>query len=144
RAPRAHLERRAPAALRLRRLPRLPWPPRCGAAAPGRSRAGRAHRLGRGAALRQVALVLLLAGCVVGHRAGARGNPDDALHELDVAEIAAQRDPALQARAGWYRYLIASDPAGAERHFQADGASPLALLGMAEIAEDRTETLAAV
>ncbi|HEX9577274.1 MAG TPA: hypothetical protein VF993_05940, partial [Myxococcales bacterium] len=92
-------------------------------------------------------LVLLLAtGCMFGSRrdAGGRGNPDDALHQLGVAELAAQRDPAQEARAGWYRYLIASDPRRAEQHFLADGKSALALAGLAELAEDRTDTLAAV
>jgi tetratricopeptide (TPR) repeat protein len=73
----------------------------------------------------------------------ARRESDDAESKLRRAETAAQGDPSQEARAGWYRYLIASDPRGAERHFLADGKSPLALAGLAELAEDRTDTLAA-
>ena len=63
----------------------------------------------------RIAAALLLAGCAFGsHRdAGRHGNPDTALARLDEAEAAAARDPSLLARAGWLRYLIASDPRGA-------------------------------
>ena len=91
------------------------------------------------------ALVLAaLAGCAFGsHRdAGPRGNPDDTLARLDAVEAAARKDPSLRARAGWLRYLIGSDPRGASRTF-ADDKSALALCGLAEIAEDRTDSLQA-
>ncbi|MFN2549686.1 MAG: hypothetical protein ABR567_19865 [Myxococcales bacterium] len=85
-----------------------------------------------------------LASCAFGsHRdAGPRGNPDDALAKLDQAEAAARKDPSLRARAGWLRYLIASDPRGATRWLEGDR-STLALCGLAEIAEDRTDSLQA-
>jgi tetratricopeptide (TPR) repeat protein len=94
---------------------------------------------------------LLLAGCTFGsHRdAGPRGNPDDALQALDEAEAAAQNDPSLLARAGWLRYLIASDPRGAALRFDAAVKSggpaqrALALAGLGEIAEDRTDSVTA-
>jgi hypothetical protein len=94
---------------------------------------------------RPAALALAaLASCAFGsHRdAGPRGNPDDALARLDQVESAARKDGRQAARAGWYRYLIASDPRGAERWFSQDP-SALALCGLAEIAEDRTDSLQA-
>src|SRR6185312_9018421 len=65
-----------------------------------------------------------------------------ALQKLDETEAAAQRDPALLARAGWFRYLIASDPRGAALKLDAaarasaPGQRALALAGLGEIAED--------
>ena len=98
-----------------------------------------------------IAVTAALFGCAFGgHRdAGKHGNPDDALPALDNAEAEAQRDSAKAARAGWMRYLIASDPRGATRWFEqaATGGTPadkaLALCGLGEIAEDRTDSLAA-
>lgn len=95
---------------------------------------------------------LLLLGCAFGsHRdAGPRGNPDDALARLDQAEAAAKGDPSRLARAGWLRYLIASDARGAESRLRqaAQAGAPsgraLALAGLGELAEDRLDTSAAV
>ena len=95
--------------------------------------------------------VLLLAGCVSGGRRGEppRWNPEDARRRLEQAESAAQKDPSQLARAGWLRYLIASDPDGAVRELEpaARAGNPaqraLALTGLGEIAEDRTDSLAA-
>jgi tetratricopeptide (TPR) repeat protein len=97
----------------------------------------------------RVFAVVLLAGCAFGaHReARPRGNPDDALQTLDAAETAAQKDSSQLARAGWLRYLIASDPRGASLKLSAAAqAGPpaqraLALAGLGEIAEDRTDSV---
>ena len=55
--------------------------------------------------------ILLSIGCAFGSRrdAGPKGNPDEALRRLDAIEAAARRDSSLAARAGWMRYLVASD-----------------------------------
>ena len=98
--------------------------------------------------------MLLLAGCKFGsHReAGKRGDPDQALPRLDSAETAAIKDPAQRARAGWLRYLIASDPRGATRNLELAAQSSsskdeadraLALCGLGEIAEDLTDSVTA-
>src|SRR5207248_2478423 len=136
-------QRRPFAARRLRCLPRVPRAARRSAAP---ARGGGAGPDGGSMKQARVLLGLLLAGCAFGsHRdAGPRGNPDEALARLDAAETAAQKDPALLARAGWLRYLIASDPRGAELKLQqASTQGPaagraLALAGLGEIAEDRT------
>jgi hypothetical protein len=96
--------------------------------------------------------MVLLFGCALGaHRyAAPHSASEDALQKLDEAESAARRDPALQARAGWLRYLIASDPRGAARWLEPAAAAgapatrALALAGLGELAEDRTDSLAAV
>jgi cellulose synthase operon protein C len=99
---------------------------------------------------RHVFAVLLLAGCATGGRGkGPGAKPEDALRKLEQVEAAARKDPSQLARAGWLRYLIASDPRGAS--VALDRASregepaqrALALSGLAEIAEDRTDSLAA-
>jgi hypothetical protein len=95
--------------------------------------------------------MLLLAGCKFGsHReAGKRGDPDEALPRLDAAETAAAKDPAQRARAGFLRYLIASDPLGASRNLTLAAQSgneeqrALALCGLGEIAEDLTDSATA-
>ena len=93
--------------------------------------------------------VLLLAGCAAGGPASAPRAPEDARNELAAAEAAARNDPALRARAGWFRYLIASDSRGAfdELTLAAQsGPAPqraLAYAGLGEIAEDRTDSLTA-
>jgi hypothetical protein len=95
--------------------------------------------------------VLLLAGCASGARRGEppRWNPDDARRRLEQTEAAAQKDSSRLARAGWLRYLIASDPSGALRELEpaARSGTPahraLALAALGEIAEDRTDSLAA-
>ena len=97
-------------------------------------------------------VALLLCGCAFGsHRdGGPRGNPDEALAQLDRAEAAAQRDPAQLARAGWLRYLIASDARGAAVKLEAAAKEgpvaqrALAIAGLGEIAEDRTDSGEAV
>ena len=94
---------------------------------------------------------LLLSGCTLGsHRdAVARFNPEDAARKLEQAETAAQGDPSLLARAGWLRYLIASDPKGAVPKLEAAARTgtpaqrALALAGLGEIAEGRTDSSAA-
>ena len=94
-------------------------------------------------------LAFLFAGCSLGsHRyAAPHSVADDALTRLDAAESAAHRDPAQQARAGWLRYLVASDPRGAARWLSdaaiagAPADRALALCGLAELAEDRTDSL---
>jgi len=96
--------------------------------------------------------LLLLLGCASGTRretsVPAR-TPDEAIQVLKAAEAAADNDAAQQARAGWLRYLIASDPRGAAARLTAaaQSAAPsqraLALAGLGEIAEDRTDSLAA-
>ena len=105
----------------------------------------------RRAPIGSVLVAFLLAGCAHGaHRTAApRSAADDALARLDAAESAARRDPAQQARAGWLRYLIASDPRGAARWLSAAASTgapaerALALCGLGELAEDRTDSLAA-
>ena len=100
---------------------------------------------------RSALFALLLAGCTLGaHRyAAPHTAAEDALTRLDTAESLAHRDPAQQARAGWLRYLIASDSRGAARWLSdaAIAGTPadraLALCGLGELAEDRTDSLAA-
>jgi tetratricopeptide (TPR) repeat protein len=95
--------------------------------------------------------LLLLFGCKFGsHRdAGKRGNPDEALARLDASDAAAAKDPSLHARAGWLRYLIASDPRGAALHLTpASQQGPaalraLALCGLGELADDLTDPVQA-
>ncbi|HYY53420.1 MAG TPA: hypothetical protein VE755_11135, partial [Myxococcales bacterium] len=95
--------------------------------------------------------VLLLAGCVAGARRGEapRWNPDEARRRLEQAESSARTDASQLARAGWLRYLIASDAKGALRELEpaAQSGGPaqrsLALAGLGEIAEDRTDSFAA-
>lgn len=81
------------------------------------------------------------------------GSPAARLAQAERAAAARPGDSLPQARAGFLRYLIASDPAGAraffERALQAAGGrerdegAALALLGLAELDKDRLETLAA-
>jgi hypothetical protein len=95
--------------------------------------------------------LVLLFGCKFGsHRdGGKRGDPDEALARLDAAEVRARKDPSERARAGWLRYLIASDPRGASIHLTAAAQAgdpakrALALCGLAEIAEDLTDSVTA-
>jgi tetratricopeptide (TPR) repeat protein len=99
----------------------------------------------------RVFAALLLAGCTLGSRRDAvpRFSPEDAARKLQQVEAAAQSDPSLLARAGWLRYLIASDPKGAVLKLEAAARSgmpadrALALAGLGEIAEDRTDSSAA-
>src|SRR5207253_2194177 len=145
----ADAERRRAAAAGLRRVPRVPRPARrCAATARGGDAAG----ADGGALMRQrLFAALLLSGCTLGsHRdAVARFNPEDAARKLEQAETAAQGDPSLLARAGWLRYLIASDPKGALPKLEAAARTgtpaqrALALAGLGEIAEGRTDSSAA-
>jgi tetratricopeptide (TPR) repeat protein len=97
-----------------------------------------------------LSLVLLL-GCKFGsHRdAGKRGNPDEALARLDAADAVASKGPAERARAGWLRYLVASDPRGAALNLEAAAQSndgpqrALALCALGDIAEDLTDSVTA-
>ena len=95
--------------------------------------------------------LLLLFGCAHG---GGRDvapavTPEDAQRRLRETEARAEKDPAQRARAGWLRYLVASDPRGASQMLEAAsrGGTPsqraLALAGLAEIAEDRTDSATA-
>ncbi|HET7786318.1 MAG TPA: DUF3857 domain-containing protein [Myxococcales bacterium] len=101
--------------------------------------------------VRHLFALLLLAGCAIGRRPAAASSPrpEDALRKLEQVESAARSDPAKLARAGWLRYLIASDPRGASAMLttasrQGEPAQrALALCGLAEIAEDRTDSLEA-
>jgi len=86
-----------------------------------------------------------------GRPATPPANPEEEAHRrLDEAERAAPADPLAAARAGWLRYLVASDAPGAEERLRAaardgkDSARALALCGLAEILEDRLDTLPAV
>lgn len=98
--------------------------------------------------MKRLALALCLAGCVLGSRREAKplSGPDEAQRRLDQAEAAARKDPALLARAGWLRYLITSDARGAQVELaEAAKTGPasqraLALAGLGEIAEDRTDS----
>ena len=97
----------------------------------------------------RVSAVLLLAACASGTRPAAVPRPvtaEEVRQKLAEAEAQAERDESLRARAGWLRYLIASDPRGAllrlepaSRSGPAEGRA-LALAGLGEIAEDRTES----
>jgi hypothetical protein len=96
---------------------------------------------------KRVFAALLLAGCAGSRRETVgRVSPEDAARRLEQAEAAAQADPSLLARAGWLRYLVASDPKGALPKLEAaarSGRPPeraLALAGLGEIAEDRTDS----
>ena len=98
----------------------------------------------------RVSVALLLAGCAAGGGRGLPGlTPEDARQRLAEAEARAEKDPAQLARAGWLRYLVASDPKGASLELEKASSSgapaerALALAGLAEIAEDRTDSAAA-
>src|SRR4051812_4449941 len=98
----------------------------------------------------RVAAILLVAGCAAGRKqTAARPDAGSVQRRLERAEAQARQDPSQLARAGWLRYLIASDPHGATALLQAasqQGDAPtraLALAGLAEIAEDRADSLSA-
>lgn len=99
----------------------------------------------------RIPAVLLLLGCALGGRRDVAPGvtPEDAQRRLEAAEARADKDPAQLARAGWLRYLVASDPRGASRMLEAasragaPGERALALAGLGEIAEDRTDSGAA-
>ena len=106
----------------------------------------------RRAAVPLLAICALALACGHGGRAApVRAKPEEeARRRLDDAERDAPKGPAERARAGWLRYLIASDAAGAEQRLRGaaqearGSARALALCGIAEILEDRLETGAAV
>ena len=91
----------------------------------------------------------LLAACAL-HGARSSNPADDAQQRLAETERAAQRDPSLRARAGWLRYLIASDSASAGKLLSeaantgAGSERALALCGLGELAEDRADSIGAV
>jgi tetratricopeptide (TPR) repeat protein len=97
----------------------------------------------------RVFAALLLAGCAGSRRAPPGTTPEDARHRLSEAEARAEKDPSQLARAGWLRYLIASDPKGASAALERASGSggpaerALALAGLGEIAEDRTDSASA-
>ena len=74
----------------------------------------------------------------------------EARRRLDDAERAASADPMAATRAGWLRYLIASDAPAAEERLRAaardgkDRARALALCGLGEILENRLDSQPAV
>lgn len=104
--------------------------------------------------------LVFLVGCTAGSsmKRPSPGGPQEAAQRLAAAEREADAhtgDPGARAQAGWLRYLIASDPVGAARRLMQlpenasetpDGAQgrALALCGLAEIQEDRLETVSAV
>ena len=75
---------------------------------------------------------------------------EEAARQLRDAEKAAQADPASAVRAGWLRYLVASEAPQAEQRLRNAAAATsgatraLALSGVAEMLEDRLDTEAAV
>src|SRR5207244_3414632 len=81
-------------------------------------RARHADGIGRGSPVKRaprgsaLATAVLLAACGPHRQPSAAGPPDESLQRLDAAEKAAQKNPAARARAGWLRYLIASDSPG--------------------------------
>ncbi len=83
--------------------------------------------------------LVLLVGCTAGLSKQRQnpGGPEEAAKRLAAAERSG--DPA---RAGWLRYLVASDPLGAEK-LVSDSREPLALDALGEIREDRLDTLGA-
>jgi hypothetical protein len=99
----------------------------------------------------RVSALVLLAGCASGGRRDLAPavTPEDARRRLDAAEARARNDPSQLARAGWLRYLIASDPRGAAQELEgaarsgSPGQRALALAALGEIAEDRTDSSAA-
>ena len=108
------------------------------------------HRLSRPAALLAISALALACGHA-GRGAAPPANAEEEAHRrLDEAERAALADPIAAARAGWLRYLVASDAPGAEQRLRAaardgkDRARALALCGLAEILEDRLDTQPAV
>ncbi|HXN82934.1 MAG TPA: hypothetical protein VN883_10675, partial [Myxococcales bacterium] len=97
-----------------------------------------------------VAAVALASGCAPGRPVPAPGEkPSVRLAAAERAADAAPLDAMLQAKAGFLRLLIGSDPRGASARFQRAGeaartsgdaeAAALALAGEAEIADDRLE-----
>ena len=108
------------------------------------------HRLLRPAALLAISTLALTCSHAAG-RPSPRASPEEeARRRLDEAERAASADPMTAARAGWLRYLVASDAPAAETRLRAAAQSgdqrarALALCGLAEILEDRLDTQAAV
>ena len=108
------------------------------------------HPLSRPAALLAISALALACGHA-GRTAAPPANAEEEAHRrLDEAERAALADPMAAARAGWLRYLVASDAPGAEERLRAaardgkDRARALALCGLAEILEDRLDTQPAV
>jgi hypothetical protein len=82
--------------------------------------------------------LLLLLGCTAGARKQhSAGGPQEAARRL--AEAERKGEPV---RAGWLRYLVASDPAGAEK-LLAGTREPLGLAALGEIREDRLDSVGA-
>src|SRR5438105_6727137 len=109
-------------------------------------------RRGTFSAAGALACALVLGACSLARQESAKDAAAAGGRRLASAERAAQAgdDAAALARAGWLRYLVASDAPGALERFQralAAGQDPeghaLALAGLAEIHEDRLETLVA-
>src|SRR4051812_27521502 len=72
-------------------------------------------RTARGVAVRAAAIALsVLAACSASQRERAADPAAEGARRLSAAERAARSsDAEAQARAGWLRYLVGSDPAGA-------------------------------
>ncbi len=108
------------------------------------------HPLSRPAALLAISALALACGHAGRSAAPPANAEEEARRRLDEAERAAPADPMAAARAGWLRYLVASDAPGAEERLRAaardgkDRARALALCGLAEILEDRLDTQPAV
>ena len=83
------------------------------------------------------AALLVVAACAAAREQPRTIEPGEAQQRLVKAEQAG--DPA---RAGFLRYLIASDEAGARKLLE-QSQEPLALCGLAELAENRLDTLQA-
>ena len=83
--------------------------------------------------------LVFLVGCTAGSstKRESPGGPQEAAKRLAAAERAG--DPV---RAGWLRYLVASDPAGAEKLLNGSR-DPLALAALGEIREDRLDSTGA-